>query len=106
MEKRELFSPEESPRRADAIRLSSKRPFLRITLGDLIYLFSRYTFRAVTAVTAKFDFEDDEYEMRNPLELVYTISTKKLRKAYLSELLHHQDDVDEPFTEMSFQNPP
>jgi predicted house-cleaning NTP pyrophosphatase (Maf/HAM1 superfamily) len=75
-------SPDEFPRRADASPLSTNR------LSILPNLSHRRSF-AKSYVDSNEKYED---EMEDPLELVYTISTNKLRKAHRSELLHHQDD--------------
>lgn len=40
------------------------------------------------------------------IQLVYTLSTRTLRKANIRELLHHQSEVKEPFTICTYDNPP
>lgn len=108
MEGRNCFSPDEFPRRASSSPLSRQLPF-KTNFQRMSFLSPSISSpkSPLSLKSKKSYFEDqNEPEMKDPLELVYTISTRRIRKALRSELLHHQEDVDEPFSLRTMDNPP
>jgi len=108
MEGRNCFSPDEFPRRAGSSPLSRQLPFkTNFQRMSLLSPSISSPKSPLSLKSKKSYFEDEkEPEMKDPLELVYTISTRRIRKALRSELLHHQEDVEEPFSLRTMDNPP